>query len=169
MKKTLHLLSAIILGLLILFVSSCEEDDIPVPPPTAEQKIESALDAFVADLVATPPTSLDISSRVKTYLSIQPVSFFGATVTLLDSASKATYSPYWYRLNDTLAYKNQADTAYHIDEQSWLRRPIDEQKSVWTDPYFDAGGGEIWMKTRSVPVMVNGKIVAVATTDLALE
>ncbi|MFN6244412.1 MAG: hypothetical protein ACK4Y8_08670 [Bacteroidota bacterium] len=37
---------------------------------------------------------------------------------------------------------------------------------MWTAPYFDAGGGNIWMKTRSVPVKVNGKIIAVATTDL---
>lgn len=169
MKKTLPLLGALVIGSFFLLIPSCKEEDILPPPPTAEQRIETALDAFVADLVTTPPTSVDISDRVKTYLGLQPVSFFGATVTLLDSTSKATYSPYWYRLNDTLAYKNLADTAYHIDEQSWLRRPIDEQRSVWTDPYFDAGGGEIWMKTRSVPVVVNGKIVAVATTDLALE
>ncbi|MHB1278701.1 MAG: PDC sensor domain-containing protein, partial [Bacteroidia bacterium] len=133
MKKTLPLLTALVICSLILLISSCKEEETPPPSPTAEQKIETALDAFVADLVTTPPTAMDISDRVKNYLSLQPVSFFGSTVTLLDSASKATYSPYWYRLNDTLAYKNLADTAYHIDEQSWLRRPIDEQKSVWTD------------------------------------
>lgn len=166
MKTAFPLFGALLFGILIF--ASCRPEQ-PVQLPTPEQTIEKELDAFVAELVSDPPDSADISGRVSYYLENQPAYFFGATVTLLDSASKATYSPYWYRLNDSLAYKNLADTAYHIDDQSWLREPIDEEKSVWTDPYFDAGGGEIWMKTRSVPVVVNGKIIAVATTDLALE
>jgi hypothetical protein len=54
------------------------------------------------------------------------------------------------------------------NDQLWLRQPIDSGFPIWTAPYFDAGGGNIWMKTRSVPVIVNGQIIAVATTDLAL-
>ena len=29
--------------------------------------------------------------------------------------------------------------------------PLAADAGVWTPPYFDAGGGEIWMITRSVP------------------
>lgn len=166
MKTTFFRSSVILIG--IFLFTSCQPDE-PDQLPTQEQTIEKELDAFVAKLVSNPPDTADISGRVNAYLASHPLYFFGSTVTLLDNSFKSIYSPYWYRLNDTLAYKNLADTAYHIDEQSWLREPIDEAKSVWTAPYFDAGGGEIWMKTRSVPVIVNGKIIAVATTDLALE
>jgi len=160
---------AIILLILPLSFSACKEDDVPVATVDELGPIEIALDNFVAMLTATPPTKADLSDRVKTYIEAQPTAFFGSTVTLLDSNGLAEYSPYWYRENGGFAMKDLSDSTYHIDDQDWLRKPIDEKKAVWTEPYFDAGGGEIWMRTRSVPVMVNGKIIAVATTDLAVD
>ena len=164
MKKIKIIFGAILSVILITVFSSCKKDQ----PLTSEQKVEIALDAFVSKLELNPPTTADISDRVKEYLQADPTSFFGSTVTLLDTAGVATFSPYWYRLNGSVAVTNLADTSYHINEQLWLRLPIDEGHSIWTAPYFDAGGGNIWMKTRSVPVFVGGKLIAVATTDLAL-
>ncbi len=155
---------ALIAVALIGMTLSCKKDE----PLTPEQKVETALDAFVAKLVLNPPTEADISDRIKDYMLTNPTAFFGATVTLLDATGIAVFSPYWYRLNGSLALTNLADTSYHINEQLWLREPIDTGKAIWTDRYFDDGGGNIWMKTRSVPVYSNGKIIAVATTDLAL-
>ena len=40
---------------------------------------------------------------------------------------------------------------------------------VWTSPYFDAGGGEIWMITRSVPARDSAGIFAIVTTDLPVD
>ena len=164
MKK---LLSFIVLTtMFITFFSSCKKD----PTITPEQTVETTLNGFVATLVATPPTSANVSNSVKQYLQTKgyPTNYFyGATVTLLDSAGVATYSPYWYRNVDTLMMVDlAADTSYQINNQTWLRQAIDSRTAIWTAPYFDAGGGNIWMKTRSVPVIVNGKIIAVATTDL---
>ena len=155
-------------ALLILssFIISCKNDSVVSP----EQMVETTLNDFVTTLVSNPPTSADVSNRVKQYLQTKgypPNYFYGSTVTLLDSTGVATYSPYWYRNVDTLMMVDlAADTSYHINSQSWLRQAIDSRTAIWTAPYFDAGGGNIWMKTRSVPVIVNGKIIAVATTDL---
>ncbi len=157
-----------IASMIFLFFSSCKKD-IQIEPEISLWPIEKALDAFVTTLIDTPPTSNDISERIKIYLLSQPLTFFGSTVSLLDSLGKVSYSPYWYRINNLLAMKNLADTAYHINEQDWLRKPIDSGFAIWTEPYFDAGGGEIWMRTRSVPVYINGKIIAVATTDLEVK
>jgi len=165
MTKVMTIFRVILFFSLIIIISSCKEDS----PESPEQIIEIALDAFVSDLISNPPDSVGLSNRIKDYLLSNSISFFGATVTLLDSNNKATYSPFWYRLNDSLAFKNLADTAYHINDQFWLRQVVDGGIAIWTDDYFDAGGGEIWMKTRSVPVYINGKIVAVATTDLPLK
>lgn len=149
-----------------LFLSSCKKDVVITP----EQTVETTLNEFVSSLVSTPPTTADVSNSVKQYLQTKgypPNYFYGATVTLLDSVGVATYSPYWYRNVDTLIMVDlAADTSYHINNQTWLRQAIDSRSAIWTAPYFDAGGGNIWMKTRSVPVIVNGKIIAVATTDL---
>ena len=159
-----------LLGLSLVFTACKNENGNEAIPVAGElAPIEVALDDFVADLSANPPTKADLSNRVKAYIEKQPASFFGSTVTLLDGDGLAEFSPYWYRGNGGFAMADLMDGAYHIDEQIWLRKPIDEMKYVWTEPYFDAGGGEIWMRTRTVPVVVDGKIIAVATTDLAVE
>lgn len=153
----------IILSIAVMVSCKKEDDENPLLP------YEMALDAFVADLEANPPDSSGLSDRVRDYLAAQSPSFFGSTVALLDSTGKAYYSPYWYRFYDTLVMKNLADSAYQIDEQLWLRLPIDSGIAIWTEPYFDAGGGEVWMRTRAVPVYVSNEIVAVATTDVEVE
>tara|TARA_R110002051_G_scaffold54764_1_gene102335 strand:- start:1436 stop:1978 length:543 start_codon:yes stop_codon:yes gene_type:complete len=150
---------------LLLLVSACNKENDQNPLLS----YEITLDAFVADLQANPLDSAGLSDRVRDYLAAQSGSFFGATVALLDNTGKAYYSPYWFRLNDTLAMKNLADSTYQIDEQEWLRLPIESGYAIWTEPYFDAGGGEVWMRTRAVPVLKNNKIVAVATTDVKVQ
>jgi sigma-B regulation protein RsbU (phosphoserine phosphatase) len=165
MKKSIvHFFSIVI----IFVLTSCKKDNDETPSVSNEQRVESALNGFVAELIATPPNPSDLSDRIRQYLLENPSFFFGSTVTLLDTADLALYSPYWYRSGDSLSYSDLMDTAYHIDDQAWLRQPIDSGFAIWTEPYFDTGGGNIRMKTRSVPVIVNGQIVAVATTDLAL-
>jgi sigma-B regulation protein RsbU (phosphoserine phosphatase) len=166
MMKKNHFTLLILLSMMTVF--SCKKDESDSPTPTREQQVETALNGFVSDLVVTPPTPTDISNRVRLYLLANPAFFYGSTVTLLDSALIATDSPYWYRSGDSLQVTSLMDTAYHINDQLWLRQPIDSGFAIWTAPYFDTGGGNIWMKTRSVPVIVNGQIIAVATTDLAI-
>jgi phosphoserine phosphatase RsbU/P len=152
----------VIFGAVLAISASCTTDEADDPL----SQYELALDAFVATLVADPPDSTNLAHRVSDYLLAQTDDFFGATVTLLDGEGKAAYSPYWYRLNGTLGFKNLSETGYGIDEQTWLRLPIDEGLSTWTEPYFDEGGGEIWMRTRSVPLYRDNVIFAVATTDV---
>ncbi|MEN9952339.1 MAG: hypothetical protein RLZZ520_607, partial [Bacteroidota bacterium] len=106
---------------------------------------------------------------VRVYLNAQPTDFFGSTVALLDANGVVTTSPYWYRKSGGLLNKELSVPSYNINSQDWLRKPIDTKLSYWTAPYFDAGGGEIWMKTYSYPIIVNNKVIAVATTDLAVD
>ena len=165
MKKASVIFGVILVVTVIALVSSCKKEKSLTP----EQKVEIALDEFVSKLVSNPPTTADISGRVKDYMLSNPNSFYGATVTLLDTARMAVISPYWYRVSDSITLSNNLmDTSYHINTQLWLRGPIDGGMSIWTAPYFDAGGGNIWMKTRSAPVYLNGRIIAVATTDLSI-
>ena len=147
----------------LLFISGCKKEEDFRPA------VEASMAVFATSLQSDLPTTATVSERVRVYLNGQPTYFFGSTVTLLDANGIATTSPYWYRNNGGLLSKQLAVSNYNIDTQIWLRKPIDLKKPYWTEPYFDAGGGDIWMRTYSVPIIINNKVVAVATTDLAVE
>jgi sigma-B regulation protein RsbU (phosphoserine phosphatase) len=147
----------------LLFITGCKKEEDLKPA------VEAAMATFAASLQTDLPTAATVTERVRVYLNGQPTYFFGSTVTLLDANGIATTSPYWYRNNGGLLSKQLAVSNYNIDTQIWLRKPIDLKKPYWTEPYFDAGGGDIWMQTYSVPIIINNKVVAVATTDLAVE
>ena len=59
--------------------------------------------------------------------------------------------------------------SYNIEAQAWVTAPLTANAGVWTAPYFDAGGGEIWMITRSVPVRDAEGVFALVTTDLPVD
>lgn len=159
-------LAAFFLLMSICFISGCEST---VQPLSTEQTIEQALRGLCDSLSASSLDSSEVSIKIKEYLQRNDNTFFGSTVCLLDSNRKAVASPYWYRGSTMLIYKDLAkDPAYAIDTQEWLTKPLQSGSEVWSAPYFDAGGGEIWMKTLSIPIKKNGKIVAVATTDMRM-
>jgi hypothetical protein len=127
--------------------------------------VEKALDSFVQELAATPIDASALPARLRAYLARNP-GFFGSTVTLLGADQKALVSPYVYKAGEGYAEKNLVEPGYDIDSQAWLAKARDSKTATWTEPYFDAGGGEIWMITRTVPLMKDGVVYAVVTTDL---
>ena len=161
MNKSSFLL---IFSILFLFLASCKQQEKDLTPD-----IEVAVKNFALSLQADPPTSSNINERIRVYISAQPTGFFGSTVALLDANGVVTTSPYWYRKGGILVNKELNVPSYHINTQEWLRKLIDTKLPQWTDPYFDAGGGDIWMKSYSYPVIVNNKVIAVAETDLAVD
>lgn len=147
-----------------LALSGCASEIAPDP---VEVEIETQLKAFVQNLETAPFTADSVLKyRVQVYVSKSHPDVYGSTVCALDSTGKAVFSPYVYKSSEGLVYKDlAADPSYRIDEQEWLSKPLMQGAAVWSEPYFDAGGGEIWMKTLSIPVRRNGVIIAIATTD----
>ncbi len=82
------------------------------------------------DLKPTVVDAVAYAERLQVYLEEHPT-FFGSAAALLEPSGEVIASPYVYRTADGYA---AADAG------------------VWTGPYFDAGGGDIWMITRSVPL-----------------
>ncbi len=130
-----------------------------------QELVEKALDAFAQDLAATPIKPAELPARIRAYLTGNP-SFFGSTVVVLDTNQKATTSPYVFKRGSGYAEMELVEPGYEIDNQTWLVRARDTKTSTWTEPYFDAGGGDIWMKTRTVPLLKDGVVYALVTTDL---
>lgn len=82
------------------------------------------------------------------------------------------FAPYCYRSKSGITLKDLAKGDYNFSTKDWYRISRESGKSVWSEPYFDSGGGETLMVTYSVPIRMRGatddQIVGVATTDVTL-
>ena len=131
--------------------------------------VDSALDTLVEELAADRPAdAAAYAERLRAYLKAHP-EFFGAAAALLDRSGAVIASPYVHRTADGYAMTDLAVPSYNIEAQEWFTAPLAANEGVWTAPYFDAGGGEIWMITRSVPARDDEGIFAVITTDLPVD
>jgi len=100
---------------------------------------------------------------------------FGASIAFaprIEVGDTAYFAPYLYLSNDTIAYKDLAENEYRYTTKEWYTRARDEGKGVWSEPYYDEGGGEVLMTTYAVPFYRdrgNGLVFAgVVTADLSL-
>ncbi len=59
--------------------------------------------------------------------------------------------PYLYRKDGRFQFADLASAGYDYVSQDWYLLPRELGKPVWTDPYFDEGGGESMMCTYVVP------------------
>ncbi|MBU0712644.1 SpoIIE family protein phosphatase [bacterium] len=84
------------------------------------------------------------------------------------------FAPYFYKNNGQIVYSNLSDPAYNYHLQDWYQIPKELNKPVWSEPYFDEGGGDIIMATYSVPFRwpndgVNeNKFRGIITIDISL-
>ena len=81
------------------------------------------------------------------------------------------YSPYSYRdENGEIQSKQLGNANYDYHYMEWYQIPKLLGKSYWSEPYYDAGGGEMMMATYSKPLYdADGKMYAVITADISLE
>ena len=105
--------------------------------------VVTALDTLAADLLEDRPADVAAyTEHLQTYLEAHP-SFFGSAAALLDRSGTVITSPYVYRAANGYASLDLAAPSYDIEAQDWFASPLAENASVWTDPYFDAGGVEL--------------------------
>lgn len=139
---------------------STTQDDV------SKDHVVEALDALVAKLrFQHPSDATTYENYLRVYLEDNPA-FYGAAVALIDENGDVIASPYVYRSSSGFNTLDLAAPDYDIENQAWFSEPLSKGSAIWTSPYFDEGGGEIWMITRSVPVRNGGGIFAIVTTDL---
>ena len=78
------------------------------------------------------------------------------------------YAPYYYWANDDLHFEQLAKPEYNYFQWDWYRRPRDAGRPVWSEPYFDDGGGQTLMITYSVPFKRDDLFHGIVTIDIAL-
>lgn len=82
------------------------------------------------------------------------------------SAEIRDYGPYWYRSKGRLEFVQLGNPDYNYSQWDWYRRPRDEGQAVWTEPFFDDGGGNVVMITRAVPFRREDQFWGIATIDM---
>ena len=95
-------------------------------------------------------------------IAFEPFSFFKDSL---------YYAPYYYKANDTIKLKYLGDSNYDYFNLDWYKKPK-QKGALWSEPYFDKGGGNIIMSTFSVPFYQtkNEKKIfrGVVTADISL-
>ena len=79
---------------------------------------------------------------------------YGSAVVFAPGASAGhtnLAAPFVYRKAGRMQLVNLADASYDYVSQDWYLLPRELGKAVWTDPYFDEGGGETMLCTYCVP------------------
>jgi sigma-B regulation protein RsbU (phosphoserine phosphatase) len=132
----------------------------------------------LASIVSTSDTSIPDATKKQIHQSIKSfintnTSIFGMAValephTLIESLED--YSPYYYRKENKLAFSDLADNSYNYQVQPWYSRPKLTAAPVWSEPYFDEGGGDVRMITYSAPMYLsdNTTFAGIATADIQL-
>lgn len=156
--------------LLLLALATTQACRVDAPTEEAlRTAVAGALDSLVAEIVAERPADADgYAERLQGYLEAHP-EFYGAAAALLDEAGTVAASPYVHRTDDGYETFDVASPDYNIDEQDWVTMPLAANAGIWTPPYFDEGGGDIWMITRSVPARDGDGVFVILTTDLPVD
>ncbi|MFH1691668.1 MAG: SpoIIE family protein phosphatase [Candidatus Omnitrophota bacterium] len=82
------------------------------------------------------------------------------------------FAPYYYKSKGEIKFRYLGGENYKYFEWDWYRIPKESKRAVWTEPYYDEGGGDIIMSTYSAPFYKNveGKkqFMGVITADVSL-
>ena len=85
------------------------------------------------------------------------------------------FAPYYYKSKDGIAYEQLGSESYDYVRWDWYHVPKVLKAPVWSEPFFDEGGGGILMTTYSYPLFEKGKedqakkVRAIITADVSLE
>ena len=142
---------------------------------TVIRPIEGGVRTVAHQLEEVDPPPEQYALRIHGILAAWP-EVYGSTIAAEVRAGRAgarPFAPYYYRRGGDLAYSDLALDSYGYAKLPWYRQAADSLKPVWSAPYFDAGGGETWMVTYSVPFFRKDggerALAGVVTADLALD
>jgi len=132
---------------------------------------------LVAALESAPQLTVpELQKLLKNHVTVNE-ELFGATIAFEPGFApngRKRYAPYYFkRLNNELATIDLASPSYNYPDQPWYTIPKERKTPVWSEPYFDDGGGNVVMTTYSVPFYrtVGGvrRLAGIATSDVSVD
>lgn len=139
---------------------------------TVFHTVSTNADSLASVISKSDASEKQIHQTIKAFLDTNG-HIFGMTVALEPQTmieSLGNFSPYYYRKDGNITFSDLADNNYRYQNWPWYSEPKRLNAPVWSEPYLDAGGGNVFMITYSTPIyLTDSKVFAgVATADINL-
>ncbi|MBE0648685.1 MAG: HAMP domain-containing protein [Bacteroidales bacterium] len=116
----------------------------------------------------------ELKQMLKLIVGVNP-EIYGSAIAFepyFDGRKEKYYSFYAYRKNDSVILTTLGNDSYDYFLMDWYQVPREKREAYWTEPYFDEGGGNIFMSTYSVPLysLKGGerRFVGIVTIDISI-
>jgi len=136
--------------------------------------IEQVPDVLASALRAENPDYENIMGIAKDFVSEDHVAFGTALAfePFMHDLTHYRYCQYFYESQNNILQKDLSSPEYDYFSREWYRIPKMLGKPVWSEPYYDKGGGDTLMCTYSAPFYreIKGKrtFAGVITMDISL-
>lgn len=125
-------------------------------------------------LEATSCRRTEINDMLRAIVKNNP-EIYGATMAFepyMYEPGTLAYAPYFYKNDGRIEYSDLGALSYRYFNWDWYQIPKELNSPVWSEPYYDEGGGNIIMSTYSVPfyMTVDGRrqFAGIITADISL-
>ncbi|MGE5363336.1 MAG: ATP-binding protein [Bacteroidota bacterium] len=82
------------------------------------------------------------------------------------------FAPYCYKKDGSIFVTGLESPRYDYTKSDWYQIPKELNRRLWSEPYFDEGGGDILMSTYSVPFYIKSegkrRFAGIITADISL-
>ena len=135
--------------------------------------VATSADSLAAIVIKADISEQQIQDAIRAFLKTNS-NIYGMTVALEPNVLHqdiGEFSPYYFRKDANLDYKDLAAEDYRYLMWDWYNIPKSSNSAAWTEPYYDEGGGNALITTYSTPLLVGSEpqFAGVATADISLE
>jgi len=153
---------------LLLLMAGCATSDEEASTPEMKA-VEKALPELATRIEQARPDRQTTEQWLKQHLNQNP-GIFGAAFappSPADGGVKYPVALYIARGPDGLQSRELRTPSYDYPKVAWYRAPVESKRPMWTEPYYDRGAGNVWMRTYSIPLyMPDGRLYGVVTSDI---
>ncbi len=136
------------------------------------QKVAQGMTQTVQNM---PGTRQDLERYLKSVVENNP-EVYGSVIAFEPYAlapDLKLFCPYYYKPAGKISCLDLGNESYDYLRWDWYTTPKALKRAVWSDPYFDEGGGGIMLTTYSVPFYKTGesgkRFQGVVTADVSLD
>jgi sigma-B regulation protein RsbU (phosphoserine phosphatase) len=135
--------------------------------------VQRSTDLFARVLSATRPPHEEAARLLHDIVASRD-DIYGATIAFEPTEEHpAGFAPYFFHSGGEVRFADLAAPEYRFTTKDWYAEPRSLRRAVWSEPYFDEGGGDALMTTYSVPLLGEGAgardFMGVVTADITLE
>lgn len=138
---------------------------------TLSRKIETAAKGLAAAAEQLPLSGEQAYSLTEGVIRHNE-DIFGVAMAMEGLAGQGQSVPYAYQGPKGVVKTDLAQAGYPYQTRDWYVLPRQLKQPVWSEPYYDEGGGNVLMATYAVPVFSRargGEVTGVVTADMSLD